>query len=316
MASFATEVKNELARLFYERSCCRTAELAALLRMGGTVIFGGNRAFGIKFSTENAAVARKVLTLLKREIPGLPTEIMVSRAKRLRKHNSYFVQASPSSQAVELLSHTGLMKEGSLNMGADSVLLRRSCCRAAYLRGAFLGGGSVNRPEASYHLELVTGSYSMAELMLGLLRRMEFPAGLTDRKDDYVVYMKEGDAVIDFLGMLQAEKAVEKFEVARNLKEVRNQVNRLVNCETANLQKVVDAAAGQLEDIRFLRGKGRLEQLSGHMRETAEARLSHPEATLAELAELLCVSKSGMHHRMRKLRKLAEQLRGERGSLL
>lgn len=311
MASFATEVKNELARLAPGRTCCRRAELAALLRMGGTILFGGDRVPGIKFTTENAAVARKVLTYLKGEIPGLPTEIVVSRAKRLRKHNSYSIQVPPSSQAAELLSAMGLMREGSLNMGMDTGSLRRSCCRAAYLRGAFLGGGSVNRPERDYHLEMVTGSSSMAEGLLALLRRMDFPAGLTDRKDDYVVYMKEGDGILDFLGMLQAEKAVERFEVARNLKDVRNQVNRLVNCETANLQKAVDAAAVQIEDIRFLRGKGRLAQLPGELQETARARLLHPEATLTELADMLCVSKSGMNHRMRKLRKLAQQLRLE-----
>ena len=312
MASFATEVKNELARLVYDKPCCRVAELAALLRMGGTLSFGARHVFGINFTTENAAVARKTLTLLKRENPDMRTEIMVSRSKRLKKRNNYTVQALPSRQTADLLSHIGLMQEGSLNMGTDAVILRRSCCRAAYLRGAFLGGGSVNRPEASYHLELVTGSYSMAELLLSLLRRMEFPAGITDRKDDYIVYMKEGDAVIDFLGMLQADKAVEKFEVARNVKEVRNQVNRLVNCETANLQKSVEAAGRQLEDIRFLVRLGKMGELTEPLQETVRARMEYPEATLAELAELLCVSKPGLNHRMRKLREIATQLKGER----
>ncbi len=312
MASFATEVKNELARLIYENPCCRMAELAALLRMGGTLSFGAKRVFGINFTTENAAVARKVLTLLKKGNPGMPTEIVVSRSKRLRKRNSYTVQVVPSREAADLLSHIGLMQEGSLNMGKDAVMLRRSCCRVAYLRGAFLGGGSVNRPESSCHLELVTGSYSMADLLRSILRRMDFPAGITDRKDDYVVYMKEGDAVIDFLGMLQAEKAVEELEVARNVKEVRNQVNRLVNCETANLQRSVDAAGRQMEDIRFLCGKGKLEGLTEQLQETAQARLEHPEATMTELAQILCVSKSGLNHRLRKLRNIAANLKGER----
>ena len=309
MASFATEVKNELARLVYEKPCCRTAELAALLRMGGTIAFGAQHIFGINFTTENAAVARKVLTLLKKEKPDMRTEIMVSRSKRLRKRNSYMVRVVPSQQAADLLSQIGLMQAGSLNMGTDAVILRRSCCRTAYLRGAFLGGGSVNRPESSYHLELVTGSYSMADLLLNLLRRMEFPAGITDRKDDYVVYMKEGDAVIDFLGMIQADKAVERFEVARNVKEVRNQVNRLVNCETANLQKTVDAAGRQLEDIHFLVRQGKLEGMAEQLQETARMRMEHPDATLAELADLLCVSKSGLNHRMRKLRDIAVHLK-------
>ena len=311
MASFATEVKNELAHLIYEKECCRSAELAALLRMGGTVIFGPRHAFGVRFTAENAAVARKVLTLLKREMDGVHTEVMVSRARRLRKRNSYTVQVPPSPGTADLLTHIGLMRAGSLNMGTDLTRLRRSCCRAAYLRGAFLGGGSVNRPESSYHLEFVTGNYPLAELLVTILRRLEFPAGMAERKDDYVVYIKEGDAVIDFLGMLHADKAVERFEVARNVKEVRNQVNRLVNCETANLQKAVDAAGRQTEDIRFLMSRGRMDGLTEQMRETAEARLAHPEASLAELAELLCISKSGLNHRMRGLRNLAMALRGE-----
>ena len=311
MASFATEVRNELARLIPDKACCRVAELAALLRVGGTIAVGAQHVPGIKFTTENAAVARKVLTLLKKEIPDVRTENMVSRAKRLRKHNSYTVQVPPSPQAAELLAHTGLMQEGRLNMGTDMTRLRRSCCRIAYLRGAFLGGGSVNRPEASYHLELVAGNSSVAKNLRNLMRRMEFPAGMTERKDAYVVYMKEGDAVIDFLGMLQADNAVERFEVARNVKEVRNQVNRIVNCETANLQKAVDAAGRQAEDIRLILGRGALASLPETLREAAQARLAHPDASLAELAEMLCVSKSGLNHRMRKLRGIAAQLKGD-----
>ena len=137
---------------------------------------------------------------------------------------------------------------------------------------------------------------------------MDFPVGFIDRKDDYVVYLKEGDAVMDFLAMIQADEAVEAFEVARNVKEVREQVNRLVNCETANLQKTVDAAGRQLEAIRRLQAADMIPRLPKKLRQTAERRLAHPDASLAELADMLGVSKSGMNHRMRKLRELAEEL--------
>jgi len=304
MASFASEVKNELARLMYEESCDRTAELAALLRMGGTVTFGLNKNLGLNFTTENAAVARKVLTLLK-DFGDIRTEIMVSRAKRLRKHNSYMVRVVPAKSVNKLLSDLGIIQDGSLNVGKDMAILKKNCCKAAYLRGAFLGGGSVNRPEASYHLELFTGSYSFAELLYDLLRHMDFPVGLTDRKENYVIYIKEGEAVVDFLAMIEAESAVERFEVARNLKEVRSQVNRLVNCETANLQKTVDAAGRQLAAIRKLKDSGRLETLSETLKETCEARIANPDFSLTELAEVLCVSKSGLNHRFRKLSRLA-----------
>lgn len=308
MPSFATEVKNELARLNYDTSCCRTAELAALLRMGSNLTFGLRRTFGLNFTTENAAVARKVLQLLKAEGGGIKTEITVSRSKRLKKNNSYTVLVPPAPEVAGLLEHLGFLHEESLNMDTDIAILKKNCCRIAYLRGAFLGGGSVNRPESAYHLELVTGSFALAQLLFQLLKKMDFPVGLTDRKDSYIIYLKEGDAVIDFLGLLEAEDAVEAFEVARNVKEVREQVNRLVNCETANLQKAVDAAGRQLAIIRQLETDGKLASLPPKVRAAAKARLENPDATLQELAEMLGISKSGMNHRMRKLKELAETL--------
>ena len=306
MPSFATEVKNELARLNYKQSCCRTAELAALLRMGATITFGLRRTFGLNFTTKNAAVARKTLQLLKSEGGNIRTEITVRRSRQLNKNNNYTVRVVPAPPVAELLEKLGFLQDESLNMTTDMALLKKACCRVAYLRGAFQGGGSVNRPEASYHLELVTGSYGLGNLLNTLLKRMGFPVGFTDRKEDYVVYLKEGDAVMDFLAMVQADEAVEAFEVARNVKEVREQVNRLVNCETANLQKTVDAAGRQLAYIKRLQEAA--VKLPAKLRVTAELRLKHPDASLTEFADMLGVSKSGMNHRMRKVRELAEEL--------
>ncbi len=307
MPSFATEVKNELSRLTDEKPCCRRAELSALLRMGATVSLASGHRFGIMFTSENAAVARKTITLLRSMEETLRTEVVAVRAKRLWKRNSYRVRVVPTPEVEMLLVKLGLMNDGRLTVVPERSTLRHACCRAAYLRGAFLGGGSVNRPESSYHLELVSESYGMADFLYGMMRKLEFPVGITDRKEEYVVYLKEGDAVMDFLGMLQADKAVEQFEVARNLKDVRAQVNRLVNCETANLQKAVDAAVRQLKDIALLKDKGMFEKLPEILKETGEARLDNPEASLAELAEILCVSKSGLNHRMRKLHAMAEK---------
>ncbi|MCR5758692.1 MAG: DNA-binding protein WhiA [Selenomonas sp.] len=308
MPSFATEVKNELARLCYEEPCCRGAELAALLRMGATLTLGAGHTFGLNFTSKNAAVARKVLQLLKSEGEGLRTEITVRRSRQLNKNNSYTVRAVPSVKVNELFARIGFLHENSFNMENDRGILKKQCCRIAYLRGAFQGGGSVNRPEAAYHLELVTGSFELGNLLYDLLRRMGFPAGFVDRKDAYIVYLKEGDAIIDFLGMVEADEAVESFEVARNVKEVREQVNRLVNCETANLQKAVDAAGRQLAIIRQLEKEGNLVKLPPKVRAAAKARLENPAATLQELAEILGISKSGMNHRMRKLKEIAENL--------
>lgn len=307
--SFSAEVKNDLARFIGRRACCRTAELAALLRMGAVLTLGAKRTVGLAFTTENAAVARKALMLLKGSA-GVMTELTVSRSRRLKKRNSYRVHVLPSREVAALMGRLGLMRGSALNMGTDSALLKKTCCRKAYLRGAFLGGGSVSRPDAGYHVELVTESYSFAELLLSLLRTMGYPAGLTDRKENYIVYLKESDAIIDFFSLLGAEKAAEAFEVTRNLKEVKNQVNRLVNCETANVQKSVDAAGRQIAAIRALEAAGGVERLSAGLKEMAAARLEHPTATLAELSALLGIGKSGVNHRLRKLAALAEEEEG------
>lgn len=308
MPSFATEVKNELARLNYEDSCCRTAELAALLRMGATMTFGLRHTFGLNFTSKNAAVARKTLMLLKSEGGDIHTEITVSRSRQLNKNNNYTVKVIPSPNVAQLLQRLGFLHDDSLNMDSDMGLLRKSCCRIAYLRGAFQGGGSVNKPESAYHLELVTGSFGLGNLLYRLLKRMGFPVGFVDRKADYIVYLKEGDAVIDFLAMIKADKAVEAFEIARNVKEVRAQVNRLVNCETANLQKAVDAAGRQIAAIRLLKAQGLLEKLPKKIKKTAQLRLENPDITLTELAVMLGVSKSGISHRLRKIQELAANI--------
>lgn len=309
MPSFATEVKNELARLNYEDSCCRTAELAALLRMGATMTFGLRHTFGLNFTSKNAAVARKTLMLLKSEGGDIHTEITVSRSRQLNKNNNYTVKVIPSPNVAQLLQRLGFLHDDSLNMDSDMGLLRKSCCRIAYLRGAFQGGGSVNKPESAYHLELVTGSFGLGNLLYRLLKRMGFPVGFVDRKADYIVYLKEGDAVIDFLAMIKADKAVEAFEIARNVKEVRAQVNRLVNCETANLQKAVDAAGRQIAAIRLLKAHGLLEKLPKKIKKTAQLRLENPDITLTELAAMLGVSKSGISHRLRKIQELAANIK-------
>ena len=306
MPSFANDVKNELARLSYSKACCRKAELAGLLRMGASLTLGPKRALGLSFITDNAAVARKVLVLLK-EIELVRTEVTVSRSRRLKKNNSYRIQVIPSPVVSNLLEELGMMPITTAS-GKLGPLLRRNCCRWAYLRGAFMAGGSVNRPEASYHLELVMGNYQFAELVAALFKRIDIDARLTDRKETYVVYIKECDMIMEFLHGIEADKAVEAFEVARNVKEVRNQVNRLVNCETANLQKTADASARQIAGIKLLQKTGRLDKLPARLRETALIRLENPDASLKDLAAELNISRSAAGHRVNRLIELASEI--------
>lgn len=307
--SFSSDVKNELARITGDNSCCHLAELAALIRMAGTVLIGGNNNLGITFTTENAAVARKALMLVKRGFE-LKTEVVVTRGRRLKKGNTYLIRVVPSPLVTEALASLGIIGADGINSAGDTGLLRRACCRRAYLRGAFLGGGSVSRPEGEYHLELVTGNPDFARMLVRLLRSFSLAGRFTDRKQDYVVYLKDGDAITSFLRVIGAHNALFTFENARVVKDMRNQVNRLVNCETANLQKTVNAAVRQVENINRISEKIGLDKLPPSLQETAELRLAYPEATLQELVELAGnrVGKSGMNHRLRKLEKIACEL--------
>lgn len=307
--SFSADVKNELARITGEHNCCHVAELAALMRMGGTMLIGGNNNLGITFTTENAAVARKVLMLIKRGFE-LKTEVVVTRSRRLKKSNSYLIKVAPSPVVTEVLSVLGIMRGDDLNAGRDMGILRRSCCRRAYLRGAFLGGGSVNRPEGEYHLELVTGNIDFAKTLVRLLKSFGLVAKMTDRKQDYVVYLKDGDTITSLLRIIGAHNALFAFENVRVVKDMRNQVNRLVNCETANLQKTVNAAVRQADRIKLIAAKIGFDKLPANLREAAELRLAMPEATLQELVDAAGgrVGKSGMNHRLRKLEQIAQEL--------
>jgi DNA-binding protein WhiA len=310
--SFSADVKNELARVTDEQNCCHIAELAALMRMGGTMLIGGNNTLGINFTTENAAVARKVLTLIKRGFP-VAVEVVVTRARRLKKANSYHIKVAPSPVVTGLLAELGIMRGEVINAGRDMGLLRKACCRRAYLRGAFLGGGSVSKPEGEYHLELVTGNIDFARTLVRLLKAFGLPARMTDRKQDYVVYLKDGDAITSLLRIIGAHNALFAFENVRVVKDMRNQVNRLVNCETANLQKTVNAAVRQAESIKLIAAAMGLDKLPPSLREAAELRLAHQEATLQELVDLADgqVGKSGMNHRLRKLEQIARDLEGK-----
>jgi DNA-binding protein WhiA len=313
--SFSADVKNELARIAEENSCCCGAELAALIRMGGAMAIGGNANLGINFSSENAAVTRKVLSLIK-QYANIKTEVMVTRGRRLKKNNTYHVRVVPSPGVNKLLAALGIMRGDALNVHSDGAILRKSCCRRAYLRGAFLGAGSVNRPEGSYHLELVTGNAELAKSLVRIMKSLGLPGRITDRKDDYIVYLKDGNAITAFLQIIGAHSALLQFENVRVVKDMRNQVNRLVNCETANLQKTVNAAVRQIESIRLIEQFMGLDKLPAPLKEVAEVRVAYPEATLTELAAIMerRVGKSGINHRLRKLGEIAQALAANRSS--
>ncbi|MHB1406306.1 MAG: DNA-binding protein WhiA [Desulfitobacteriaceae bacterium] len=307
--SYSAVTKEELARLPEGKECCQMAELAALVRMDGTLQISANRQYALNVVTESAPVARKIFRLAKTALDR-QVDIVVRRKLRLRKNNSYMVKIYP--RGVEDLRRLGLMDEESqIVPGIPRELIKRKCDRKAYLRGAFLAGGSINNPEGTYHLEIISNDLQHAEAVCELLNKFKLGAKLSVRKNWHVVYLKESEHIVEFLGLIGAHHALLEFENVRVFKDVRNQVNRIVNCETANLNKTVDAAVRQVDNIRLVAGTIGLGALPAGLRELAELRLQAPDASLKELGEMLNpkVGKSGVNHRMRKIDELAERIR-------
>lgn len=302
--SFSMEVKNELARLEPHDVNCDKAELLALLRMSGAIVLRGMK-IGIHFSTENAALARRVLQLLKNNYQ-VQTEVLITRSRRLKKNNRYQVQVVPSLQVNKALTELQLLSvEGDLK----NPLLSSHAARKNYLRGAFLGGGSVSRPNSDYHLELVTGNEAFAQTIIKVMQGFSLKAKLTDRKSDYIVYLKDGESIVKFLNVIGAHNAMMELENARIIKDMRNNVNRVVNCETANLGKIVKAALRQVNCIKFIESKMNLNELPESLLFIARLRLQYPEASLNELVDHADgLGKSGINHRLKKLQELALSL--------
>ncbi|WEK54533.1 MAG: DNA-binding protein WhiA [Candidatus Cohnella colombiensis] len=306
--SFAALTKKELT-LVESESCCERAELAALIRMNGTISLTGRRVV-LDISSENAAIARRMYTLLKRHFTT-QTELLVRKKMRLKKNNVYVVRVPVGVEAI--LEELSITSEGyQFHPGIEKELIRKTCCKKAYLRGAFLAGGSVNNPEgSSYHLEIASLYEEHCKALVELANKFHLNARFIERKKGFVLYIKEGEKIIEFLSIIGAHQALFKFEDVRIMRDMRNSVNRIVNCETANLNKTIGAAVRQIENIKLLQREVGLDNLPERLREVAEVRLQHPDINLKEVGDLLKgqVSKSGVNHRLRKLDEWAEKIR-------
>lgn len=314
--SFSTDVKQEIIHEVCERPCCGLAELSGLMTVAGSLSLRGLGRYGLSVSTENAAVARYVFTLSKRFLNAQP-EIRAMKLSRLGAHSSYTL-VYPEDRVNDILETLRLLDSRQafgIRRGISHKIVARDCCRRAFLRGAFLGGGSLNNPERGYHMEFVAQNQEQAEGIEKILNKYELGARTVARKAQFVVYLKESEKIVTLLTLLGAHQAVCELENVRIIKDMRNSVNRLVNFETANVTKTADAAARQVEAIEFLRDSVGLEHLSAGLRQMAEVRLSHKEATLAELGELMDppMGKSGVNNRLRRLEAMALQMRADEG---
>ncbi|NLW23952.1 MAG: DNA-binding protein WhiA [Clostridia bacterium] len=312
--SFSTKTKNELARIFPMQRCCQLAELAGLVRVDGTILISPNNQIGLQLTTGNPAIARKGLKLAKL-LFDLQTELRIQQKNRLKKNNLYIVRIAPPNNVREILKVLGITREGVfINPGIAPHLIQKRCCQRSYLRGVFLGAGSLNDPQNNYHLEISINSLEYAQALVSLISLFDLQAKISTRKNNFVVYLKESEQIVTFLNIIEAHSALLHFEDVRIKKDMRNQINRLVNCETANLNKTINASFRQIENIRFIADTLGLEKLPANLKEVAELRLAHPDISLKELGEMLNpkLGKSGINHRMRKLEELAEKLRKEK----
>lgn len=307
--SFASRTKKEITQIEAD-DCCVRAETAAFIRMNGTLSFS-NQKMSLDAQTENAAIARRLYSNLKRLYP-YKVELLVRKKMQLRKNNVYICRIR---EGVKPLLEDLLILTGTFEFKNDipPQLIDNSCCKRAYLRGAFLAGGSVNNPEtSSYHLEIFSIYKEHSEALVELMNLYHLNAKSIERKSGYIAYLKEAEKIADFLNVIGAHVGLMKFEDVRIIRDMRNSVNRLVNCETANLNKTISAAQRQVNNIKFIRETVGLDQLPERLQEVAQLRLDYQDVTLKELGELVSgakVSKSGINHRLRKIEEIADELR-------
>lgn len=275
--SFSTDIKEELEKQLPSARHCQIAELAAMIQYGDVLL-------------------PKYFTLLERTFQGKED------IGEVADEEIFAAIKCPLEVTKEKLEATIV----------NPILLKSMCCKRAFLRGVFLTSGSMSNPEKRYHLEFVCATMEQAQQVKDTILAFEVDAKIVQRKKYYVVYLKEGEGIVELLNIMGAHVSLMNFENFRILKEMRNDINRRVNCEAANITKTVNAASKQIEDIEYIRKHYGFQKISDSLREMAELRLEHPEATLKELGELLNppVGKSGVNHRLKKLGELADRLRG------
>lgn len=312
--SFSGEVKEELCRKILPARHCQISEITAILFLCGKVRIDEDDQYSLVIQTENAAVARKYYTLVRTAFSTIPS-IAIRKNEYLKKSRIYRVTVGEHKDAIRILKAAKMMdKNGELAESLDiqnHTIFQRSCCKRAFIRGVFLASGSLSDPEKNYHFEIVCNREEKANQIQAVMNEFDLDAKIIVRKKYFVVYLKESSCIVDVLNVMEAPVALMKLENVRILKDMRNTVNRRVNCETANINKTVAAAVKQIEDIHYIQEAGGFGDLSPGLLEAAKVRLEYPDVSLKELGTMLNppVGKSGVNHRLRKLSEIAQKLR-------
>lgn len=312
--SFSSEVKEELSKRIGSSRHCQLAEISAIVTCIGHVETDKAGKTVLYLQVDNAQVLRKFFTLLKKAfnivtsiLEGIPDVKAGGRIYRPVLDSEQDVESV--LKAIRLMDQNGNLRNP--DDGVSQMVTRNSCCKRAFLRDAFLCIGSISDPNKGYHLEYVCSTPELAQQLSEMTLSFDIEARIVQRKKYYVLYIKEGSGIVDLLNIMEAPVSLMNLENLRILKEMRNSINRKVNCEVANITKTVNAATKQVEDITYIRDHYGFSKLQDGLREMAEVRLEHPDATLLELGKFLDppVGKSGVNHRLRKLSELADKLR-------
>jgi len=312
--SFAAEVKNELARIETEKKCCMLAEIAGFLRVAGSIGLAGGGKFKIVISTENPAIVRHYKKLIQ-DYFGVETTFDIGESDFVGKAKTYNINIDSENRSEQILRETGilLVREGNnyISDGIYEGLIKNKCCKRAYLRGVFMGAGTMSNPEKSYHLEFVCHTEIFASNLKKLINSFrDLEAKQYKRGKRYIVYMKKADYIGDTLGIMGADSHSLKIENTWVDKSMRNKVNRMANCDNANVDKIVEASMKQARAIEKIKRIKGINWLPEKLREAAELRLQNPDISIAALGELFDppLKKSGVNGRLKKIEELADKL--------
>lgn len=303
--SFTAQVKEEIIKKsVHRKGCCNYAELAGILAYSAVFKESGNGVV-LQIVFENADVAMRCYNLIRKLFGNIAT---IEKKQYSTRHTLYKIKVADIRQ---LLQNVGLTDTDGVAFHVSPDITSQKCCRKAFVRGAFLGGGSIADPEKRYHFEFVTTHYLISEDMKQILETFHIHAKNVTRQSKYVTYLKDSEIICDLLTMMGAYSCVLDIYNTKIYKEIKNQANRVTNFESANITKVVDASIRQVEAIRTIEQKRGLESLDSPLQEIARLRLQNPDISMLELGQLLtpAIGKSGVNHRMRKLIDIADKLR-------
>ncbi len=308
--SFSGEVKKELCEQISPARHCKLAEISAIIAFCGKIVVDKNQALILKLQTESSILTKKIFLLLK-QVFRVSAELTTRPVSAKKNLYELVLKAEETSLVLEACKLTVKEEENGYSLWVEPAIVTKSCCRRCFIRGAFLAAGSVSNPNKAYHFEVVVNQNKNGELLCEVMHSFDIDAKMIARKYHYVVYVKEGSQIVDLLNIMEAHVALMEFENVRILKDMRNTINRKVNCEAANINKTVKAASRQVEDILYIKEKVGLASLAEGLEEIALLRTTYPEASLKELGEMLSppVGKSGVNHRLKKLSEIAEGLR-------